>query len=552
MFLNLLKSPKNQRGKVRSFLACVCLTIGLLALGTTSSWADHLDSNPSNHAPRTSHARDPDRPATPQVPPTSPSDDSPGKAEKIQWRLTQRYGNPLVERFVRNVSAERAMNLFVESSRLIDTRHLQPSSYETRIKQALGNLRQAVENPAFLQANRLSPSRHEVNAFRNSLDRLILSQPVRTSRDALNILYKTVEIARQHVGMRPTAVVLEFVYGSLESLDKYSTFVPQENSRQPSVNLDDHVVGIGVEIKPHDSGILVVKTLRGGPAAEAGLRGGDVVVSVNGRKLEGRNLNYAADLITGPAGSQVFLGVHRNGRAISPMTLTRRRVTIYSVSEIRMLDDEAKVGYLKLDKFAKSSSDEMDRALWDLYRRGMKSLIIDLRGNPGGLLTTAIELSDKFLPCGAIVSTRGRTKADQSAERATYEQTWKVPLVVLVDQNSASASEIFAAAIQENQRGVIVGRRSYGKGTVQTHFPLQSVSGNLRLTTARFYSPNGRVMAGNGVEPDVQVDESTSNDSAHIDRDIKTAVAVAKSQRLRDFAAKKSNCHIPGHRELLP
>ena len=147
----------------------------------------------------------------------------------------------------------------------------------------------------------------------------------------------------------------------------------------------------------------------------------------------------------------------------------------------------------------------MDAALYKLNDQGMQSLILDLRGNPGGLLTTAIELSDRFLPSGTIVSTRGRTQADNSQETATYAHTWKVPLVVLVDHDSASAAEIFAAAIQENRRGVIVGETSYGKGTVQTLFPLESVSGALRLTTAKFYSPDGREMAGVGVTPDVKV-----------------------------------------------
>ena len=163
------------------------------------------------------------------------------------------------------------------------------------------------------------------------------------------------------------------------------------------------------------------------------------------------------------------------------------------------------VGYLKLEQFADSTMNEIDAALMSLHQRGMKSLIIDLLGNPGGLLTTAIALSDRFLPSGTIVATRGRTDGDNSQEKAHFANTWKMPLVVLVDHNSASASEIFAAAIQENHRGVIVGEKSYGKGTVQTLFPLQTFPAALRLTTAKFYSPDGREMAGSGVTPDVKV-----------------------------------------------
>jgi C-terminal processing protease CtpA/Prc len=153
--------------------------------------------------------------------------------------------------------------------------------------------------------------------------------------------------------------------------------------------------------------------------------------------------------------------------------------------------------------------------LWGLYRDGMKSLVIDVRGNPGGLLTTAIQMSNKFVPSGTLVSTRGRDLADNTVEYASRQRAWKLPLVVLVDGNSASASEIFAAAVQENGRGLIVGERTYGKGTVQTHFPLQTVSANLRLTTAQFFSPSGRVMAGAGVEPDIQTESERVAAHAH-------------------------------------
>ena len=243
-------------------------------------------------------------------------------------------------------------------------------------------------------------------------------------------------------------------------------------------------------------------------------------------------------MISGPAGSPISLNILRNGRQLSPLNLVRREVKILSVSEVKMMGQRNDVGYIKLDKFAQHSSQEMDQALWKLYQSGMKSLVLDLRGNPGGLLTTAIELSNKFLPSGTIVSTRGRNTQDNTTETANSTQTWKVPLVVLIDGNSASASEIFAAAIQENGRGVIVGRHSYGKGTVQTHFPLRSVTGNLKLTTAKFYSPKGREMAGAGVEPDVLVNATAyRGTTGTADQDIQTAVEVAESGRAQEYLA---------------
>jgi len=210
--------------------------------------------------------------------------------------------------------------------------------------------------------------------------------------------------------------------------------------------------------------------------------------------------------------------------------MTRRTVDVPSVEDVHMLDATAGIAYLKLDTFPARSAAELEQGLWTLHRQGMKTLVMDVRDNPGGLLTAAIEVSNKFVPTGVIVSTRGRNETDNSRTEAQGVNVWKVPLIVLIDEHSASASEIFAAAIQENDRGLIVGRQSYGKGTVQTLFPLSSISAGLRLTTAKFYSPRGREMAESGVAPDVVVSEShhTAEANGTADRDLLTAVHAAK------------------------
>ena len=257
------------------------------------------------------------------------------------------------------------------------------------------------------------------------------------------------------------------------------------------------------------------------------------------------NIAQIADRITGPQGSAIRLQIERDGRAYNA-ALTRTRVAIESVSEARIIDQLDGVGYIRLEKFASNSEKEVDTALWNLHQQGMKSLVLDLRGNPGGLLTTAISLCDKFLPCGNIVSTRGRLQSDSSSASANRSKTWRIPLVVLIDNNSASASEIFAAAIQENGRGVVVGRRSYGKGTVQTHFPLRSVKGNLKLTTAHFYSPTGRKMSGQGVIPDVAVSRVHERSATSQDRvDLSRAIEIAQSDQTATLAANAAKCRQP-------
>jgi carboxyl-terminal processing protease len=180
-------------------------------------------------------------------------------------------------------------------------------------------------------------------------------------------------------------------------------------------------------------------------------------------------------------------------------------VEVPSVEHVSLIDPQYAVGYLKLTSFQKTTSRDVDAALWRLHREGMRSLIIDVRGNPGGLLTSAVEVADKFLSEGTIVATRGRASGEDFDYKAHFVGTWRVPIVVLIDGNSASASEIFAAAIRDAQRGTIVGERSFGKGSVQGIFPLSFGNAGLRITTAKFYSPSHQPISGHGVQPHITV-----------------------------------------------
>jgi carboxyl-terminal processing protease len=369
--------------------------------------------------------------------------------------------------------------------------------------------------------------------LKEALSQLRNQVSVRNLTDAVAVLNRTQDLAERHVSILPGAVGLEFVHADLDTLDQFSSLIPPEKAGGPSVGLKDNVVGIGVEVEPHSDGLKVLKVLPGGPAADVQMRRGDVLTAVDRHPLKGLDLNQAVDHILGQPGAPLHLNLIRAGRR-GEVTLVRRRIALHAVAS-RMLDDKRRVGYIKLDSFNDSCVRELDDALMSLHNEGMTSLVLDLRGNPGGLLTAAIEISDRFLPEGTIVSTKGRNPSDNTREEAAYGQTWKVPMVVLIDRNSASASEILAAAIQENGRGVIVGERSYGKGTVQTLFPLHAAPAGLRLTTAKFYSPEGREMSGAGVTPDLKVDP-TIGDDADNDAAIAAALKLAADPRLKDMA----------------
>jgi carboxyl-terminal processing protease len=452
-------------------------------------------------------------------------------AEKIQYR----YADPREQRLLERLNNQTAQQLYVEVSQMVDTRHIKPSTYAQRVDAAFEHLDLALSTRSFQQTAKLQADEQSLGQLKDALNQMRQRANVKNLDDAVSTMNRVQDLVSSKVGIRPGAVGLEFVHAELDTLDQFSSLIPPEKVGGPSVGLKENIVGIGVEVEPHTEGLKVLKVLPGGPAADAQIRRGDVLTAVDQQTLKGLELNQAVEHILGQVGSSLKLDLLR-GAQRADVTLVRRRIVLHAVAS-KMVDDKGKVGYIKLESFTESSVKEMDDALMALHNDGMKSLIIDLRGNPGGLLTSAIAISDRFLPSGTIVSTKGRNASDNSKEEANYAQTWKVPLVILIDRNSASASEILAAAIQENGRGIIVGERSYGKGTVQTLFPLQTAPAGLRLTTAKFYSPEGREMAGAGVTPDLKVDP-TIGDDAENDAAIAAALKTAVDPRLKQMALR--------------
>jgi carboxyl-terminal processing protease len=198
------------------------------------------------------------------------------------------------------------------------------------------------------------------------------------------------------------------------------------------------------------------------------------------------------------------------GQSAREVTVRRASVDVPSLENVKIIDPATGVAYVRIPAFQKTTPADLENALWDLHKQGMRSLIIDLRGNPGGLLTASVEVADKFIADGGIVSTKGRSEPENFSYRAHRPGTWRVPLVVLIDGDSASASEIFAGAIKDSGRGKIVGVRSYGKGSVQGIFPLGKNGAGARLTTAKFFSPLGHPIANVGVTPDIDVRNMTT------------------------------------------
>ena len=281
--------------------------------------------------------------------------------------------------------------------------------------------------------------------------------------------------------------------GMLSTLDPYSTYIEKEDKEQLQILTDGKYEGVGMGLSVRNGRVTVIDPpFLGTPAARAGIREGDAIVEVDGEPTKGLSLDKTVHKIRGPAGSPVTLSIMRNG-AEQPLefTLIREKIKIEDVRFAGIIDKG--IGYIRLTRFSKNAAQEVREKVRQFNQEPLNGFILDLRSNPGGMLDAAVQVADIFLPKGlVIVSTRGRTK-DSIKE---YQSRWDplihdVPIVVLVNRISASASEIVAGAIQDHDRGIVIGDTTFGKGLVQTVVPLTHVSA-LKITTAKYYTPSGR------------------------------------------------------------
>ena len=428
----------------------------------------------------------------------------------VRYGLTRRYHDSSYRKRMLALPRGQAIKLYDEVLRRIEDSYVESVSVSKLFRSGIEEILIALEDPQFLQANLRQDAIEQVGPFRDWLRQWRTVAP-RDRPEACRHAMTVANQADEWMGMAITPLLLEFTYGACDALDEYSTCLTPDRLTDLYAVIDGNFVGIGVELKSDDEGLLIVGTLPGSPAAEAGLRGGDHIVAIDNVPTIGLPIESAANRLQGAEGTPVNIWIVSVGDQQSRrLTLKRRSVEVQSVIGSQLISPSEGIGYLHITGFQKSTVSELERAVASLQHRGMRSLIVDLRGNPGGLLTSAVDISDRFLPDGVIVTTRGRAEGQTQSYRSQRSNTWRFPLVLLVDGDSASASEILAGAIQDNQRGTIVGVRSFGKGSVQSIFPLDTVEAGIRLTTAKFYSPRGRAYSNQGVRPDIEVPGETA------------------------------------------
>lgn len=297
------------------------------------------------------------------------------------------------------------------------------------------------------------------------------------------------------------------INGMLTDLDPHSSYLDAKDYKDMQVNTRGSFGGLGIEVTMENGLVKVVSPIDDTPAYKAGVEAGDYITHLDGEDIMGMTLSDAVDRMRGKVGTKIDLTIRREGEP-EPIEISIKRDIIKIKSVRSRLEDD--IGYIRITTFSSNTSNDVEKEIKSLNKeygdKELKGYVLDLRNNPGGLLTQAIEVSDLFLDRGEIVSTRGRDESDTRRDNATKgDVTEGKPIVVLINGGSASASEIVAGALQDHRRAVVMGTDSFGKGSVQTIISLPG-HGAMRLTTARYYTPSGRSIQAKGIEPDILVE----------------------------------------------
>ena len=301
----------------------------------------------------------------------------------------------------------------------------------------------------------------------------------------------------------------EAIKGMLASLDDpYTRFLDPKEFKEMRIDTSGELMGVGIQLSldKDTKELIVVSPIEGTPASRAGVQSQDVIVSIDGAPTKGMTTADAVKLIRGPEGTSVVLGLRRKGEILN-VPLTRARIEINAVkSALNTAANGSRIGYIRLKQFNANASREMRAAIQDLEAQGAQGYVLDLRSNPGGLLEASIDIARQWLNKGTIVSTRTR-EGIRDIRRATGSAITDKPMVVLIDQGSASASEILSGALQENERAQLVGQKTFGKGLVQAVRGLSDGSG-MTVTIAKYLTPNGTDIHKNGIQPDISAEMS--------------------------------------------
>ncbi|MEZ6056888.1 MAG: S41 family peptidase [Planctomycetaceae bacterium] len=459
---------------------------------------------------------------------------------KIQFAIERRYTDDSYRDDMLRLSKHDALELYDSILQRIRANYVEDISTTSIVAHGTESLWLALSNTKFVDANLYGADPKRILEVKEVLHKNYWNKPIQYREGARQVITEVCDLCEQRLGLKPSAVVLEYVFGTVNCLDDYTSVLTPDRFGDLQNSMKGEFVGIGIVMEAEaGKGMQLISVLPDSPASEAGLHGGDSIVAIDSIDCRNMTTDEAASMLAGVAGSELRLEI-QSGRTdvVRSVRCKRRRVEVKSVPVAKIIDTELGIGYIQMTGFQETTSSEMLMALHQLQRQGMKSLIWDVRGNPGGLLEESARILDLFIADGLLVSTAGRVDDQNKKYTAHPAGTFQVPLVLLIDGNSASASEIVAGAVRDHQRGTIVGRKTYGKWSVQSIYPVRGSTG-LRLTTAHFYSPLGQRYPKVGLKPDVEVEWPEDDDFRRPlgdvdpvrDHDVRRALEVLKSGR---------------------
>ena len=317
------------------------------------------------------------------------------------------------------------------------------------------------------------------------------------------------------------------INGVLQSLDPYSAYMSPELFKEMQTDTKGEFGGLGIEIGMEAGVVKVISPIDDTPAAKAGIKAGDYIVKIGNKQVQGKSLLEAVKLMRGPVGTSIDLTIRRkNVKKPLEFKIVRKIIEVKSVNS-KIIGDEKNLGYIRLKSFNENSDKQFLKTIKEFEKKSkIKGYVFDLRNNPGGLLTQAINITDFFLEDGEIVSTKGRKVSETRKFFARKGDAIKgKPIVVLINYGSASAAEIFAGALKDHKRAIILGENSYGKGSVQSIIPLRN-GGGIRLTISKYYLPSGKSISEVGVTPDIFIEEKGDDFSINTDKDNQLNYAI--------------------------
>jgi carboxyl-terminal processing protease len=397
----------------------------------------------------------------------------------------------------------------------------------------LDELRLALDDENFCREQLPKCSPASIASFKTRLNMFWSTKKVRQLWAARSSAKEVALEAQAQLGLKPSCAVLELICGACIALDEYTCYLTPAQFIEATASWRGEMVGVGIELALEDQRLVIAQVYLDSSAYMSGLKPGDRVLRIGDKAASTLSLDAARDQLKGDPETIVDLEVLSPAEMKSRVVkIKRQTIHVASISEPRFLDEQAGIAYVQLVAFQETTVHELDDAIDKMQAGGMKVLVLDLRGNVGGLFEVAIQIAERFLSTGLIVSTHGQVREYNNIYRAESMNVLTVPLVVLVDGETASAAEMVAGALKDNQRGTLVGQTTFGKGSIQNIRKLSTIPAGIRLTVAKLYSPRGRPYTDNGINPDVPVARSSPMTAMDMDPDAQVQAALDLARRL--------------------